>query len=277
LAKKVQSKIADGDIRNAIRILTSDDTIAPKNEETLRILKEKHPFPDVKETSLNFNDSLNFDFKISDKEIKDAIFSFNPGSSGGLDSLRPRHLKDLLGNGERFMSSNFLCSIKNFIIHLFHGLVPKEIAPIFYGENLCAFNKKSGGIRPIAVGLCLRRLAAKIICFKIRDKLKNIFQPNQLGFGTKCGAEVVTHAMRRYLQFSHNSDKVIFKIDYQNAFIMVNRNTILERVKDHLPEYLNFISKCYGEQSYLSFNEHNIISQRGVQQDDLLYSVWPFI
>ena len=32
------------------------------------------------------------------------------------------------------------------------------IAPIFFGGRLLALNKKSGGIRPIAIGFTLRRL-----------------------------------------------------------------------------------------------------------------------
>jgi len=36
------------------------------------------------------------------------------------------------------------------------GACPTDIIPIFFGGRLLALNKKSGGIRPIAVGLTLK-------------------------------------------------------------------------------------------------------------------------
>ena len=36
--------------------------------------------------------------------------------------------------------------------------------PFFFGATLTTLNKKDGGVRPIAVGCSLRRLAAKCLC-----------------------------------------------------------------------------------------------------------------
>lgn len=43
-AKKVEAKLADGDIRGAIRLAISDDTIAPNDGDTVAALLVKHPF-----------------------------------------------------------------------------------------------------------------------------------------------------------------------------------------------------------------------------------------
>jgi len=40
------------------------------------------------------------------------------------------------------------------------GRCPKSLDPVFFGDRMLALNKKCGGIRPIAVGLTLRRLAS---------------------------------------------------------------------------------------------------------------------
>jgi hypothetical protein len=48
-------------------------------------------------------------------------------------------------------------------------IIPLEISQILYGVSLCALSKKDGGIRPIAVGCTLRRLAAKIVCTRISE------------------------------------------------------------------------------------------------------------
>ena len=47
LATNVHSKISKGDIKNAIRILTSVDTIGPKNEDNLAKLQQKHSKSEV--------------------------------------------------------------------------------------------------------------------------------------------------------------------------------------------------------------------------------------
>ena len=157
-----------------------------------------------------------------------------------------------------------------FVNFVLNNSVPTIVSPIFLGALFCAFKKPDLGLRPIAVDLKLRRLIAKIVCLKIRDNLGNFFRPFQLGFGTKNGSEAIAHAIRRYISFPHTIEKLLIKLDYSNAFNMINRNTILLRAKEHIPQFYNFIAQCYKNPSYLSFGDKIILSQRGVQQEDPL-------
>ena len=43
LTRQVESKVAEGDIRGAVRLLASSEGIAPYTPETLNALKLKHP------------------------------------------------------------------------------------------------------------------------------------------------------------------------------------------------------------------------------------------
>lgn len=271
LSRKIQSKISDCDIRGAIRLLSSDDKLAPKNEDTLLKLQEKHPDHDRVQ---NFEEFKEQEFSscsfFSSSDVKNRIISFRPGSAGGLDSLRPQHLKDLIAEDIGIYSLNLLNIITDFANFILYNSIPELIVPIFYGASLCALNKKGGGIRPIAMGLCWRRLAAKLICSSIYDLLGSFLRPFQLGFGTKNGSESITHAIRRYLSFSHNSPKIVLKIDFCNAFNMINRSTILSRTNQYIPEFQNFIFQSYSNKSILSFGDHILYSQRGVQQGDPL-------
>ena len=57
---------------------------------------------------------------------------------------------------------DFLTSLTAFCQSgLVRTLPFRGVAPMFFGGCLMAMNKKSGGIRPIAVGFSLRRLASK--------------------------------------------------------------------------------------------------------------------
>lgn len=92
--KKVEAKLSDGDVSGALRLLSSDDIIAPNNEETLNTLKQKHPqHPEPS----NFPDSSIEIEQITptEEEVNKSIVSFRKGTAGGLDNLRPQILKDL--------------------------------------------------------------------------------------------------------------------------------------------------------------------------------------
>ena len=79
--------------------------------------------------------------------------------------------------------------------------MPTEACAFFYGGNLIALSKKCGGIRPIAVGNTLRRLASKIAMSSahVTELQKELFWPHQLGVGVKLGGEIACHAIREFI------------------------------------------------------------------------------
>ena len=92
------------------------------------------------------------------------MHSFKRGAAGGPDGLLPQHLIDISGDTLGEPASRFIdtmVTFMNFIV--FPGKVPSFVQKIFHGANLIALSKPDGGVRPIAVGRSLRRLAAKII------------------------------------------------------------------------------------------------------------------
>ncbi len=148
------------------------------------------------------------------------------------------------------------------------GKVNTTIVKILYGANLCALNKKDGGIRPIAVGSTLRRIASKIACKSVQDEVSSYFNPIQLGYGTKGGCEAATHAARTYITNQLTSDKIILKVDFENAFNSIERDEMLHRVKDTIPQLYPFLYQSYSSQSILTFGNKIINSSVGAQQGD---------
>ena len=97
LAKQIERKINDGDVKGAVRLASSNDSLASNDVETLQSLREKHPLStSISTGSLN---DLFLDVPpqmiVSNINTIQAIRSFSPGSSGGLSGLRPQHLKEL--------------------------------------------------------------------------------------------------------------------------------------------------------------------------------------
>lgn len=96
LKSLIEAKIADGDVQGAIRILSSEETIAPQNKETFEKLVEKHPPPSRELNYPEPPDENSECLVVSEKEVRKSIYSFKNGSAGGIDGIRPQHLKDLI-------------------------------------------------------------------------------------------------------------------------------------------------------------------------------------
>ncbi len=132
--------------------------------------------------------------------------------------------------------------------------------PILFGASLIALNKKAGGIRPIAIGCTLRRLAAKLACSSVIEELGPLLRPKQMGFGTQCGTEAIVHSVRQFM----SADKgVLLKLDYANAFNSVFRSRILEAADEHVPSLGPTILQSYGSPSHLFFGSELVESAEG--------------
>ena len=114
---------------------------------------------------------------------------------------------------------------------LLPGKVPSKVIHIFYGANLTALNKVGGGIRPVAVGLTLRRLTAKAIMAKLKHFCEIEFRPLQLGVCTPNGCEAAVHAVKTYVESPEVHDQILLKIDFSNAFNTVRRDLVLNLEK----------------------------------------------
>ena len=264
-AKRAASKLEEGDVRGAIRLLCSMDTIAAPNDESLDKLRHLHPATpsDRRKSPSTTVPPLT----VSEGVVKASIMSFPCGSAGGPDGLRPQHLKDMLSRTDD--TGPLLSSITTFVNLLLSGKVPNIVRPFLFGGSITALNKKGGGVRPIAVGCTWRRLAAKVCCRSVSERASRLLSPRQLGFGVKGGAEAAAHAARQYVE-NLTPEKALVKVDFSNAFNTLRRDTILEAVGTHFPELLPFASSTYDESSRLHFGKFTFSSSEGAQQGDPL-------
>ena len=137
-----------------------------------------------------------------------------------------------------------------------------------FGANLIALQKKDGGVRPIAVGNSLRRLAAKVASAKVVCEMSDLLAPRQLGFGVKGGAEAAIHAARLYLA-NLDSSAAVVKLDFKNAFNSIRRDRMLLAVSDLCPSLFRFVHSAYASSS-LFWGVELICSAEGIQQGDPL-------
>jgi hypothetical protein len=272
-AKLVAKKLANCDIKGAVRLLSSDDQILPFDDDTLTKLRSKHPDPHPDSCSPDPPDmSGDAALQLTESQVLKAIQSFPGGSAGGCDLLAPQYLKDLTSKKSGESGIRLLSSITILCNKMLRGDIPDNILPFLYGASLIAFSKPSGGIRPIAIGNTLRRLTAKAAANALKEASRSKLFPHQLGVAVPGGAEAIVHSARSFcLSNMSSADPVLFlKIDFENAFNSVRRDSLLRTIQTELSDFYPFLYQCYSKPTYLFFNGYPLLSSEGVQQGDPL-------
>ena len=268
LKRGVSAKFSDGDIKGAIRLLTSTESIAPRNDETLNLLKQKHPStPENLTLPAPPTEDMPAPAVARVEDVRKALASFRPGSAGGPDGIRPGHLVALTSRKSGEAGVRLLGSLTEFVNLVLGGEVPEFARSVFYGASLTALGKKDGGVRPIAVGSTLRRLATKVGAKPLSSKIGDNLRPSQLGYSTPGGCEAAAHAARRYIgEASHR--RVLFKIDMANAFNCLRRDVFLSAAREKAPEIYRLLWQAYSAPSTLFYGDTNLSSESGIQQGD---------
>ena len=143
---------------------------------------------------------------------------------------------------------------------------------MLYGGRLLALKKKDGGLRPIAIGYTIRRLAAKCANKYDTEKLAAQLAPIQLGVSIPGGAEAAVHALRRCADDLPN-DHIIVKLDFTNAFNTLRCDEMLDAIWRQVPEIYNFAHATYNGAPHLQFGDFTILFMEGPQQEDPLSSL----
>jgi hypothetical protein len=204
--------------------------------------------------------------QVTNQTVLDSINSFQTGSCAGYSGLSPEHLKSTLStptiDSQRCLTSLTL---------LFNKILRGEFSTpnsLLCSALLFGIPKKNGGIRPIAVGEVLRRTIAKTVL--LSSEVSSHFLPFQVGVGVSGGLESAVELIRQKYSVFKNSNKVILKLDFKNAFNLVSREQILQLCRRFFPQLIHLVSYMYENSSYLFFGNHRILSQEGTQQGDPL-------
>ena len=238
-AKMVSSKLACGDIRGAVRIISSNDKLLENIPKVLKKLKLKHSKIN-KSSNLHpppSEEHIAESLQVSAEDVERGIKGIKNGSNGGPDGLLPQHLKELTAEPQGQSGVDLLEAIANFFnTTILRGDIPAEVQSSFYGALLLALSKPGNGVKPIAVENTLRRLVEKTIMQKLSNFSSALFKPHQLGVGTPSKAEVAAHSLRKYIfnknQHGCNSEnEIILKIDFKNAFNSIRRDVVHKEIQ----------------------------------------------
>ena len=169
------------------------------------------------------------DFSV--EEVLECLRSFPPGSSGGISGLMPQHLRCPKPDGA---FQRQLLQLARVCSEFTWGRLSKPASEALASARLIPIGKKGGGVRPIAVGDTLRRLAGKLLLSRYQDEVIGKLAPEQMGVGVKRGAESIIHRLRSWCARAP-PDHILLQLDFRNAFNLLLRAGMLQAIKDLCP------------------------------------------
>ena len=196
------------------------------------------------------------------EDVSKALKSFPPGSAPGPSSLCANHLKPAICCPSSNWANKALHSLTGVVNLLCAGNVPPSVIPHLCGALLLPCLKKSGGLRPIAIGEVLHRLTSKCAARTVLLEAICILSPLQVGVGIPGGSEAIIHSVSEH--------KHILLVNFSNAFNSVSCQVLFEEVRSQIPSLSAWMECSYGSQPILLLNNQSILSCCGVQQGDPL-------
>jgi hypothetical protein len=129
----------------------------------------------------------------------------------------------------------------------------------------------AGGLRPLAVGTVLRRLASILVLHKALPFAADYLLPHQVSTGAAAGTDILLNGfLEKLQQLGHDSRKVALRVDAANSFNAVSRAEIIERACEKAPPAARFFRAIYVEQPYVVAGTTLPLSRQGNQQGDPL-------
>ena len=161
-----------------------------------------------------------------------AIQSFPLETAPGPSGLRANHLKESVCCPSPSVANSTLTALSLLTSRIGSGLIPSSFAPFLCGASLLASRKKSGGLRPIAIGEVLRHLTSKCLSSLVLPQVKQLLPPYQVRVGCRNGLEALIHSLK-IIQSSPSvppNSKFCLQVDFLNAFNSIDREVMFQEL-----------------------------------------------
>ena len=126
----VNSNLLVGDVTAAVRIIASDDSVITPTSEVVTVLRLKHP-PTPLYLHPPPTEPVCQTSSVSEEEVMVALQSLRPCSAGGVDGMRPGHLKDLVAPQTAEAGRRLMKALANICSKLLRSQIPKRARDLF--------------------------------------------------------------------------------------------------------------------------------------------------
>ena len=237
-AREVETLLKEGLISKAMVRATGAAAVAhgPEVPEALQAL-----FPDG-ETGTHPGPAP----AAPDEETKEALVEAvkrhlrrSPKRSGpGPNGSRFEHWRTVLSDSEA------ATAVARVVVLFLYGALSPQAMEANLGARLVALRKPSGGLRPIACGGVIRRLAGKAACDVFKDEIWNACGARQYAVGRRAGCELVHKTLAALTEACPNG--VVLSFDATNAFNSIPRSRVMDGVAARAPSLYHIVQAWLG-------------------------------
>ena len=189
-------------------------------------------------------------FDISEEEFQAAVArelrESSPHAAAGRDGGRSTHWQ--AGSGDDRYESLLARALKRWL----DGSAPPELDEIFSCQTLYALRKPNGGIRPIAVGAFLRRLALRALLRRKRQEVRDAVGEMQFALGRAGGADAAFKAI--YLNVESGVNRGVLSVDLKNAYGSIRRTAVQDAVRKRAPWLGPLVDRLLGTHTRNAFD-----------------------
>ena len=197
------------------------------------------------------------------KSIQECIRRFPRMSGAGPAGSRFEHWGTLKDREDGMEAAG------DVLARLLLGEVSSGMMEAHLSSRLIALRKQNGGVRPVACGSVLRRIAGKGACKAMKSKLQAACGDFQYGVGRSAGTETVHKTLT--VLAAARPQAAFLSLDATNAFNSLDRNVICREVLKRTPELGPTAAAWYKSPAVHNWwdrdgTHYEIRAERGVDQ-----------
>jgi hypothetical protein len=232
----------------------------PSVPENLQRVRDLHPDASAPVAAPDFA-GLPPASKLCADAVVTGLRAMDSCSAAGPDLLTSRILKlvldDASGSLPGCTGGEILCAVA----HIFtDGDMPVDNMPSFSAATVLATPRPAGGVRPLAIGMTLRRLISSAVLQHVTPCVTpaacEYLTPHQVAVGVKSACDLIFHEVRAALDENvANDEYVLVLVDARNAINVVKRAKMLDAVVQHVPALARLAYAVYGQPPLLRAGE----------------------
>ena len=273
--KSFCQKMLEGKIGQAIRLVDNENRtgLLPITEDTLRMLKEKHPTatkrngPEVTpETPVEPVIFEGIDASAVQNAAKN---TFGSGGPCLIDADGWKHMLCSKSFGKA--GENLAQTIADLAKRLCTESVNSDFLTELLASRLIPLEKHPNGVRPIGIGEVMRRIMGKTVTRVLKQDVIEASGTLQTCSGIDSGIEAAVHAMAD--KFAEDETQGLLLVDATNAFNSIYREKALDTVATHCPVFHQYLKNTYQARTklYISGSKEGeyLWSEEGNTQGDV--------
>jgi len=261
-AKRAAQLLERGFLGKASRTLLDPAPTAPNTARTRAALRAKHPVGAPEPFKARSRPRPGQ--PVTKEAISAAITSIGKEKAPGLSGWT----RGLLEIATSAPDASILSALRLLADMIRQGTAPG--ADLLCAARLVGLQKPDGGIRPIAVGDILYRVALKALL--ATNFQPGMLLPNQLGVGNPGGVEPAITLLQEVISGPNASEiHTIASLDLSNAFNTMPRTAVAAAIARYAPGFYRAAEWAYGRPGLLITADGTAVaSAEGVRQGDPL-------